>query len=136
MISSKDIEAVLRVFKDAEEQASLAYDEQRDCEDKQNDILHEFEFLVMSHNERGRLGKTLAEVRKSRRAAKNAVELLGPLCEWITNYKPAINALKRTLGDMRKIEDRQANRTYRLKTDGKGEIIGVKRQETEVDHAD
>lgn len=135
MIGVKDVEAVLRVFKDAEEQASLAYDEQRACEDKQNDILHEFEFLVMSHNERGRLDKELAEVRKSRRAAKNAVELLGPLCEWITNYQPAINALKRTLGDMRKIEDRQANRTYRLKTDGKGEIIGVKRQETEVDHA-
>ena len=134
MIGAKDVEAVLRVFKDAEEQASLAYDEQRACEDKQNDILHEFEFLVMSHNERGRLGKTLAEVRKSRRAAKNAVELLGPLCEWIATSQPAINALKRTLGDM-KIEDRQANRTYRLKTDGKGEIIGVKRQETEVDHA-
>ena len=136
MIGSKDIEAVLRVFKDAQEQASLAFDEQKECQDKQNDILHEFELLEMSHNERGRLGKTLAEVRKSRRAAKNAVELLGPLCEWIDANQSAINALKRTLGDMRKIEDRQANRTYRLKTDNKGEIIGGKKSETEVDHAD
>lgn len=50
--------------------------------------------------------------------------------------QPKEEDAKRALGDMRKIEDRQANRTYRLKTDGKGEIIGVKRQETEVDHAD
>lgn len=123
MITSKDVENVLWVLKEAEEESVLAYDEQKACEDKQTDILHEFELVDLSHNARGHLGKSLAEVRRQRRIAKDTCELLKPLCEWIATSQVSISALKRVLGDMRKIEEKQANRIYRRKADGKGEII-------------
>lgn len=123
MIDSKDVEKVLQLFRDADDEAALASDEQKDCEDRQNDILHEFELIELTHNERGRLGKELTEVRRQRRIAKNTSELLFPLCEWIANNGHAIKALQRALGEMRKIEDKQKNRLYRRKADGKGEVI-------------
>ena len=123
MIDSKDVENVLRFFREAEEEANRAASDQRECEDMQNDILHDLEFVDHTHNERGHMGKELTEIRRKRRAAKNACELLDPLLRWATIYDRAIKDLQRTLGEMRKIEDRQKNRLYRRKADGKGEVI-------------
>ncbi|MBR3503820.1 MAG: hypothetical protein IKO07_06200 [Clostridia bacterium] len=131
MIDSKGIEDVLRVFREADEESFQAYEEQKACEDKQNDILHDFELVEHSHNERGHLGKELTQVRRQRRVAKNTLELLAPLCDWISKNQAAINALQRTLGEMRKVEEKQKNRLYRRKADGKGEIIGAARKEEE-----
>lgn len=124
MIGSKEIEDVLKLFRQADEEAASAGEEQRFCEDKQNDILHDFELVEHTHNERGRMGKELTEIRRQRRAAKNTCELLYPLCEWIGNYNNAIKALQRVLGEMRQIEGKQKNRQYYRKADGKGEVIG------------
>lgn len=123
MIDSKDVENVLRFFREAEEEAAHAADEQRECEDLQNDILHDLELVDHTHNERGHMGKQLAEIRRKRRVVKDACELLDPLLRWTTIYDKAIKDLQRTLGEMRKIEDRQKNRLYRRKADGKGEVI-------------
>ena len=123
MIGSKEIEDVLKLFREADEEAAQASEDQRLCEDKQNDILHDFELVDHTHNERGHLGKELTEIRRRRRAAKNTSELLYPLCDWISRNQPAINALQRTLGEMRKVEEKQKNRLYRRKADGKGEVI-------------
>ena len=123
MIGSKEIENVLKLFREADEEIAEANEEQRLCEDKQQDILHDFELVEHTHNERGRLGKELTEVRRRRRVAKDTGELLAPLCDWISHYQPAINALKKVLGEMRKVEEKRKNRIYRRKADGKGEVI-------------
>ena len=123
MIGSKDVETVLHLFKEAEEAAGIAEDERKICDDRQSDILHEFEFVDHTHNERGHLGKELTEIRRQRRTAKNTFELLSPLCEWIDHNASAIRMLQRVLGEMRKIEENQKNRIYRKKADGKGEVI-------------
>ena len=122
-IGSKDLEAVLRFFSEAEEEFARAHDEQELCEDRQQDILHDLELVDHTHNERGHMGKELTAIRRQRRAAKNAYELLTPLRQWLTENAHAMNILKRVLGEMRKIEDRQKNRIYRRRADGKGEII-------------
>ncbi len=124
MIGSKDVDKVLRFFKEADDAAVIADDERKICEDKQNDILHELELVDHTHNERGRLGKELTEIRRQRRGAKDAYELLYPLCEWIANNGNAIKALQRALGEMRKIEEKQKNRQYHRKAYSKGEVIG------------
>ena len=127
-ICSKDVESILRFFREANEAATLASDEQTVWEDRQQDILHEFEFVDHTHNERGRLGKELTEIRRQRRIAKNTCELLKPLCEWIANNGNSIKTLQRVLGEMRKVEDKQKNRLYRKKADGKGDVIGGEAQ--------
>ncbi len=123
-ICAKDVENVLHFIREAEDAVVLAEDERKICEDRQQDILHDLELVDHTHNERGRMGKELTEIRRQRRTAKNACELLYPLCEWIANNGNAIKALQRVLGEMRKIEDKQKNRQYYRKADGKGEVIG------------
>ena len=122
-IGARDLERVLRFFREAGEAEIIASDEQTILENRQQDILHEFEFVNLTHNERGHLGKELTEVRRRRRAAKNTCELLKPLCDWIANNGNAIKALQKVLGEMRHAEERQKNRLYRKKADGKGEVV-------------
>ena len=118
MVTSKTIADLIRTIKDVDDEWSQSCTEQRECEDKQNDILHDLELVEHTHNERGRIAKDLAEIRRKRRTAKDHYELLQPLVSWAAQYQNAIHALERVLGDMRKIEEKQKNRIYRKRTDG------------------
>ena len=118
MVTSKTISELIRTIKDVDDEWTQSCNEQRECEDKQNDILHDLELVDHTHNERGRIAKELAEIRRKRRTAKDHYELLQPLVAWTAQYQSAIHALERVLGDMRKIEEKQKNRIYRKRSDG------------------
>ncbi len=111
------------MFNQAQQEYAEASNELKYCEDKTQDIIHELELVKHTYAERGRLTDELIEIRKRRRIAKNATELLLPLTTWFLNQQKSCNALRNVLGDMRKIETKHANRLYYKRADDKGEII-------------
>ena len=124
MITTKDIENVLELFRRAKIELNRANDELKYCDDKTQDYLHELELVDHTYHERGRIAKELAELRQKRRAAKDRIELVTPVVNWSLQYKSSIDALRRVLGDVRKIDEKQTNRMYFYRADEKGKTIG------------
>ena len=124
MVTTKDVENILKIIGQATPDFQYANDVWRDCDEETQDILHDLEIVPHTHNERGHLAKRLAEVRKIRRNAKDDAETLAPLVDWADKNTTAINQLKETLGAMRKRDALHTNRVYFRRTgDNKGEMI-------------
>ncbi len=123
-ISTKDIEDILALIREAPRELAAATEEVKYLDDKQQDILHELELVDHSYHEQARLAKSLRELRQQRRLFKDTIERLIPFVNWIEDNKRAIDGLKRVLGDMRKIDNRQDNRVYYYRADDKGKTIG------------
>ena len=125
MIETKDVERMIKLLDQVEPDILAVAETINQCDNETQDILHELEIVPHTHNERGHISKRLVEVRKARRVAKDAYELLLPLMEWINQNQTAINRLKATLGDMRKQDKRHTNRVYIKKAGAeKGTMIG------------
>lgn len=123
-ISTKDIEDILALIREAPRELATATEEAKYLDDKQQDILHELELVEHSYHEQARLAKSLRELRQRRRIFKDTIERLIPFVNWLEDNKRAIDGLKRVLGDMRKIDNRQDNRVYYYRADDKGKTIG------------
>lgn len=123
------IDEILKFLESAVKERDSHYTTMRWCEDKTQDIMHELELLPNNYHERAKLATELAEVRQQRRAAKDMYERLTPLAEWYEKQRTAINALTRVLGEMRKIDEKQANRLYYKRADGSHEVIRRREQE-------
>ena len=123
------IDEILKFLESAVKERDAHYTTMHWCEDKTQDIMHELELLPNNYHERARLATELAEVRQRRRAAKDMYERLTPLVEWCDKQRAAVNALTRVLGEMRKIDEKQANRLYYKRADGNHEIIRRREQE-------
>lgn len=121
---TKQVESVLGFFNDAVSKYNAMCELKTWCEDKTQDILHELELVQHTHNERGRLAKELAEVRRKRRDAKDTIEVLDPLIQWVGNHKKEMDALTKVLGEMRRADNRRENRLYYKRAEGNHEIIG------------
>ena len=80
------------------------------------DLLHEIELVPHNAIDMVRVYKKIREVRQERRQAKDAIKELTPIITWIEENKREIETLKRTLGDVRKIEKMEENRTYAYRT--------------------
>ena len=86
------------------------------------DILHKFETENLKYGERAKWGAELAKTRQSRRAVKDCVGELAPIVDFAEKNKGTLNALKRTLGEVRKEERYHEKRRYFpriLKDEGK-----------------
>lgn len=123
MTGAADLDQILKTLRQAETDFNIASDEEKLCEDEQQDILHELELVRLSYHERGKLAARLVEVRKKRRQAKNALETLEPLVNWLKENQDTVRSLQRVLGEMRKQEQRHLNRVYVKRVDGEGAII-------------
>lgn len=106
------LERILDGFKAAEDEYSSAQAEQKWCDERTQDLLHDLELNHHSYHERGKIATELVTIRQRRRIAKDKIELLLPLCAWMTNNTKSINQLKGVLGDMRKIDVKIKNRLY------------------------
>lgn len=124
--ATKWVEDVLAVLKQAASNHKDAMEAEKWCDDKTQDLLHELELVPHTYHECSGIAKELAAVRRKRRQAKDAHELLGPLVKWIGAQKTAIDALTRVLGEMRKIDEKRDNRLYYRRADGSHEIIRKK----------
>ena len=117
-MDTHELERILDGFKAAEEEYSSAQTEQKWCEERTQDLLHDLELNHHSYHERGKIATELVTIRQRRRIAKDKIELLLPLCTWLMNNTKSINQLKGVLGDMRKIDVKIKNRMYWPKTQG------------------
>lgn len=107
-----ELERILTQFRDAESALSMAHTELKQCDDRTQDILHDLELNNHTYHERGKLTTELVEIRRRRRVAKDTIELLNPLCTWLTNNSKQIHMLESVLGEMRKIDVRHESRMY------------------------
>ena len=123
VINTGCVEWTLSMFTKAQQDLDAANNELKFCDDKTQDIMHELELVDHTYHERGRLTTELVTIRKRRRIAKDTIETLLPLTTWILNNTKPVNALKGVLGEMRKIDDKHADRMYYKRTDEKGKAI-------------
>lgn len=92
-------------------------DVQADAEAKILDLLHEIELVPHNAFDMVKIYKQLRESRKQRRLAKDSIRELTPLVTWVEDNKKEIEALKRTLGDVRKVEKMEGGRIYLYRTE-------------------
>lgn len=92
-------------------------DVQADAEAKILDLLHEIELVPHNAFDMVKIYKQLRESRKQRRLAKDSIRELTPLVTWVEDNKKEVEALKRTLGDVRKVEKMEDGRIYLYRTE-------------------
>lgn len=112
MVSSEPLAAFLDYLRQVPQQYNINWDEQKKQEDLTQDLLHHLELDQPDYRETARTGKRLTEARQRRRKAKDAVEALRPVMDYLEKNRAVIVALERLLGEVRKVEQRHQNRFY------------------------
>lgn len=114
-MTSKKIEQFLNLCNETEQKYKYYIEVMEECNRHTADYLHALELEDMTYNERGKLQTKERKNRKERRLAKDIVECLEPLREYLNTPegKKAHNTLQQVLGKVRRIERYHANRTYR-----------------------
>lgn len=135
MVCITDLENILRILHDVRVDYLAAQEELKLCDDKTQDILHDLEIVEHTYYERANLAKELVGIRRQRREAKDATETLEPFAVWIMKNANVIKELQQILGQMRRQDERHANRIYFRRTDPKGEIIARKDTNGRDNHA-
>lgn len=120
----------LNFLRTAQETYDIALDGEAEKELETQDILHKLELETVAYHEKAKLAALLATVRQERRKYKNTYQALQPLIDWMNNNTAEINKLKQTLGEMRKIESKQATAYYLPKTNILDNLGGTKKNET------
>lgn len=109
---SKGIEAFLDFLVRAQKDHESSQCFLKEQEDLQQDILHKFEFVVMTYHQNAKLGRMATENRQERRQYKKTAEVTRPIAEFAQKNKNFINQMRNLLGEVRKIEKKQGSRAY------------------------
>lgn len=119
MTGSEGLSGFLDYLQKCQEQYNIVRGELEQADNETQDLLHSLELEDNTYYEKARIAKVLGEVRRNRRSAKDSEMILQPLIDWMSIQKnaEAINALKRLLGDMRKLEKKTDSRWYKYRTD-------------------
>ncbi|MBQ9269710.1 MAG: hypothetical protein IJ206_09370 [Oscillospiraceae bacterium] len=121
---SHGIEWILSFFRNAKILAGMAGADLEEAEGGMQDILHALEFEEWPYHDQAKLAKELKRTRRARRKAKNDLEVLGLITEWATANDKAIKSLEKLLGQVRRTEKLQKNRTYNRRTDAIQRALG------------
>lgn len=116
-MTSESLSAFLTLLREAEMEYVSALTTMTDSDAATQDLLHFLELQDPSPNELVIVGERIMNIRQARRAAKDRVEVIGPVVDWIEANRTAVKSLERLLGEMRKIESRHASRFYTPRTD-------------------
>lgn len=111
MISDK-IADFLSYMEEQCQMYDIARDMLKECDEATQDILHKMEIDPVKYKERARLATKLQSIRRQRRTAKDITETTKIISIWVKDNKSIIGSLQRLLGDVRKAEKKQQNRTY------------------------
>ena len=111
MISDK-IADFLSYMEEQCQMYDIARDMLKECDEATQDILHKMEIDPVKYKERARLATKLQSIRRQRRTAKDMTETTKIISIWVKDNKSIIGSLQRLLGDIRKAEKKQQNRTY------------------------
>jgi hypothetical protein len=85
------------------------------CEKEIIDIEHVLELTNFNASRGYTLAKEIKDVRIRRRELKDQNELLGPLVEVVQRMRTFQNDLNKAVGDIRRIKQKQLNRTYKMR---------------------
>lgn len=113
---SENVSDFLDFLRESEQLARISKENEQEANDSTQDILHKLEIQPVSYHEAARLARKLAEVRQSRRMAKDIYNTVSLIVQWAEENKNVVKSLERLLGDVRKAEKFMRNRTYTPKT--------------------
>jgi len=104
----------IKFLDQAKEDYNYYYEQVHEKNNAEQDYLHELELTEMTKEELLEHAKKMRENRLERRQAKDAVEVLTPIVEFLESDmgKKSLNQLKQVLGKTRNIETLQPKRTY------------------------
>ena len=117
MKDSEHIEAFTRFLREAVLQHKAASEDVSMYEMQLQDIEHKLELCDVGYHETAKLGKLLKKVRQQHRVAKDMVERLSPIVDWMAKQKSVVDNLSQLLGAVRKVENWQQTRFYTSRTD-------------------
>lgn len=120
-VTSQSVEDALNMFTQANESLRMAQNELDYCDRKTQDILHEIELCEWTYHERARAAVELRKIRQRRRAAKDIIDTVTPLANWLSTQTNAVNQLKQCLGAMRKAESKMEGRVYYKRASDSGD---------------
>ena len=103
----------LELLREAENSYSFNYDSVNQMDKLKQDILHKFELQQMTESELLELDQALIDCLKQRRDYKDAVEELEPIRTFADSNKKFVEQVKQLLGKVRKVEEYQAERSYK-----------------------
>lgn len=129
MKRSEYISGFLDFIREAQMEYEVARMEQSEADNATQDILHRLELYDDSYHDMAKLSKALKEVRQDRRAAKDAISELDPVCGWAKETIKVLKSLEQLLGNLRKIEKATQNRYYTDRTDAVERSIGHEQRE-------
>ncbi|QWU15696.1 hypothetical protein SAMN04487895_12744 [Paenibacillus sophorae] len=89
-------------------------DEQR-LTDECNDLNHALELMPLSTQQRREIGEQLGEVRWRRRKAKEEIEQLQPLVDYLKRQKGMVGDLSKAFQDINSVIQAQSQRFYTIR---------------------
>ena len=112
-----DIIKISDILQEARRQNTLAINDLKYCEDRQNDLLHEIEFGSANHHHLGKVAKELRDIRTRRRNAKNMIKIVKPILDWSEKSDNIRNGLYKAIGDTKRIDKEIKSSMYTFKTE-------------------
>lgn len=112
MLTSEYLENFLNFLAEAETRFHIAQTVQSEKDSQTQDILHRLELADDPDDYRMQLLNALIPIRKERRAAKDEIEILSLIVNWVSQNYKTVNSLKQLLGEVRKLQNKQDNRIY------------------------
>ena len=110
---SEIIAEFLELLREAENSYSFHYDSVNQMDKLKQDILHKFELQQMTEAELLELDQALIDCLKQRRDYKDTVEELEPIKAFAEGNKRFVEQTKQLLGNVRKVEEYHADRSYK-----------------------
>lgn len=120
MMHSEQISTFLNFLQNARNEYTYCYEQVGKADKQTVDLLHDLELADLRYSERAKLATELRQVRQERRRAKDTVEVTGKIIAVIDqpHISKAMEALKQMIGEVRKVEQYHAKRTYHRRHQG------------------
>lgn len=116
-LQSEFLETFLNWVDEVPKMVSRAQTQLHRAEDEETDLNHFLELMTPDRTEVYRAARKLQKVLQDRREAKDLLDALSPIAEWIESNTAVINRMRNVLGETRKTERKQQNRAYQERTD-------------------
>ena len=108
----RSMDRIVKFFGSSLKEESEVKETIRRLEGRQQDILHEFEFSILSRKQRDILAKELKDIRVERRNAKNILELLEPFSQQAKTKSSLCSMLASVANRVREVKKEQEGRVY------------------------
>lgn len=126
---SENIENFLNFLRESQQEYNIAVSEEKEKNDETQDLLHTIELQNHIPYNELLIFRATKQVRENRRKAKDCVQQLQPVVDWLKDNQKVIKELEKLLGNVRKEEQYIENRYYTPKTDIVERTLGRRKEE-------